>query len=214
MNTSRYVLNSVPLRNSQPSVIWRYEPVARHHGVDRTRLRDPSASGGFELLNKPRGLGGAPAVCLAPAEVTDSDLVHAVAQMHRLLRRRQRNNPKDLGADDDGWAFPSRNLRGQVTHVKEVKEQRYAKRGPAERRKKVGFLPTPHRLRDTFVAACVESGVGMVEIKALVNHSLPGSSNDVTAGYYRPSIEHLRAAVERTMTFSPKPGPPPALLFS
>ena len=63
------------------------------------------------------------------------------------------------------------------------------------------YLPSPHRLRDTFVAACVESGVGWVEIKALVNHSLPSNPDDVTEGYYRPSVEHLRAGIEKVTAF-------------
>ncbi len=84
------------------------------------------------------------------------------------------------------WAFPTRDRDGRVVPVQEPK---------------VKGLPSPHRLRDTFVAACVQSGVGMVEIKTLVNHSLPSNPDDVTEGYYRPSVEHLRGCVERATVF-------------
>ena len=76
-------------------------------------------------------------------------------------------------------------------------------------RPRVGYLPSPHRLRDTFVDACVESGVGMVAIKALVNHSLPSNPDDVTEGYYRPSVEHLREGVESVTAFLVKRTAPP-----
>jgi hypothetical protein len=33
--------------------------------------------------------------------------------------------------------------------------------------------------------------------KVLVNHSLPGESGNVTAGYVRPGLETLRAAAQR-----------------
>ena len=39
----------------------------------------------------------------------------------------------------------SRNLRGQVVHVREAKEQRYAPKEHGKPRRKVGYLPSPHR---------------------------------------------------------------------
>jgi len=117
-----------------------------------------------------------------------------------MLRNRREEN-RMLFPDDDGWVFASRNLRGQVIHVREAKEQRYAPKEPGKPRRKVAYLPSPHRLRDTFDADCVESGVGMVAIKAFVNHSLPSNPDDVTEGYYRPSVEHLRGGMERVTAF-------------
>jgi len=110
-----------------------------------------------------------------------------------ILRRRQLEN-RIMCADDAGWAFPSRNREGQVTHVEEVKEQRY------EKGKKVGFLPSPHRLRDTFATAAHEADVQWMDLKVLLNHVLPGTNN-VTAGYIRPSVEHLRGCVARVAVF-------------
>ena len=128
------------------------------------------------------------------------DRAFTVPLSEEVLRSRREEN-QVLFPDGGGWAFPSRNLRGRVVHVREAKEQRYAPKEKGKKRRKVAYLPSPHRLRDTFVAACVESGVGMVAIKALVNHSLPNNPDDVTEGYYRPSVEHLRESVERVTAF-------------
>jgi len=113
-----------------------------------------------------------------------------------LLRRRREENAV-LYPDDGGWVFPTRGKRGRVQPVNQVRELRYE---PGTRRK-VPILPSPHRLRDTFVAAAVESGVGAVQLKALINHSLPANPDDVTQGYYRPSMEALRDAIEKTTRF-------------
>ncbi|MEO1534347.1 MAG: integrase family protein [Planctomycetota bacterium] len=75
------------------------------------------------------------------------------------------------------WVFPSGRTGGPIAGV------------PAHPR-----LPSLHRLRDTFATAAVEAGVGLFEIKVLMNHALPQS--DVTLGYVRPSVEHLRGCVE------------------
>lgn len=117
-----------------------------------------------------------------------------------MLRERRGENATLFG-DDHGWVFPSYDIKRRVTHVRQAKEQRYAPKEAGKKRRKVSHLPSPHRLRDTFVAASVESGVGMVEIKALVNHSLPANPDDVTEGYYRPSVEHLRKCIEQVTGF-------------
>ena len=59
--------------------------------------------------------------------------------------------------------------------------------------------PTPHRLRDTYATAAQEAGVGFLELKILLNHAL--QKGDVTVGYIRPSLEHLRACQERITGF-------------
>lgn len=110
-----------------------------------------------------------------------------------ILRRRMLEN-RLMYADDSGWAFPSKNRKGQVTYVQEVKEQRY------EKGRKEGFLPSPHRLRDTFATAAHEADVQWMDLKVLLNHVSPGTNN-VTAGYIRPSVEHLRGCVDRVATF-------------
>ena len=62
-----------------------------------------------------------------------------------------------------------------------------------EKRRKVNHLPSPHRLRDTFVAACVEAGVGMVEIKASTTRSPPTPTTSPRATTDRRSSTYARA---------------------
>jgi integrase len=104
-----------------------------------------------------------------------------------LLRRRREENFK-LFPDDQGWVIPMRNTNGHVTCIQETKEQR------DEKRQKVGHLPSPHRLRDTFATAGHEAKLHPMDLKLLMNHALRGG--DVTAGYVRPSVDHLRDAAE------------------
>ena len=106
-----------------------------------------------------------------------------------VLRRRFREN-----GEDAGWVFPTRDLAGRVTHVFDPK-QKHMVDG-----RKVLFLPTPHRLRDTFATAAHEARVHPLDLKVLMNHALP-AADDVTLGYIRPSIEHLRVSVERIAAF-------------
>ncbi len=110
-----------------------------------------------------------------------------------LLRRRRDENaiifPRDCG-----WAWPSRAMDGTVTHVQQVKEQRYLAG------RKTTTFPSPHRLRDTFASAAHEAGVDWYDLKVLMNHALP-SSGDVTMGYVRVSVDHLREAAEKISAF-------------
>ncbi len=105
-----------------------------------------------------------------------------------LLARRATNPP------DAGWTFPARNRAGETTHVIEPKEQRLVAG------RKVSHLPSPHRLRDTFATAAHESRVHPLDLKVLMNHALP-ATDDVTLGYIRPSLEHLRTSTERITAF-------------
>lgn len=61
------------------------------------------------------------------------------------------------------------------------------------------MLPSPHRLRDTFLTAAHECDVRELNIKTLANHALPGG--DGTEGYIRPDVEHLCACVEKVAGF-------------
>jgi integrase len=110
-----------------------------------------------------------------------------------LLHRRSDENPTLFG-NDKGWVFPSKDMKGRVTHVAQTKEQRYDNLG-----RKVGFLPSPHRLRDTFATAGHEARLHPLDLKVLMNHTLP--AGDVTEGYIRPSVEHLRESAERIAEF-------------
>lgn len=110
-----------------------------------------------------------------------------------LLQRRRRDNPA-LFPDDHGWVFPARNRAGRLTHVQEPKQQRTV----AGRKRP--WLPSPHRLRDTFACAAHEARIHPLDLKVLMNHALP-AADDVTTGYIRPSIEHLRGCVEEVAAF-------------
>jgi hypothetical protein len=62
------------------------------------------------------------------------------------------------------------------------------------------YLPSPHRLRDTLAKAPHEAQVSWIDLSVLLNHALP-ATNNVTAGYIRPSVEHLRACADRAAAF-------------
>ena len=98
---------------------------------------------------------------------------------------------------DRGWAFPSVVTRGDqrvVEHLKEPKVYRDVV-GADGKRERVKYLPSPHRLRDSFLSAGFAVGVPMLALKVLANHTLP-EAGDVTSGYVRPDVEALRAHVE------------------
>ena len=59
--------------------------------------------------------------------------------------------------------------------------------------------PSLHRLRDTFLTPAHGCDVRELSIQTLANHALPGG--DVTEGYIRPDVEHLRACVEKVASF-------------
>lgn len=113
-----------------------------------------------------------------------------------ILRRRRREN--DVLFSGSEWVFPTRLRDGKVSHVAEAKELRgvVTEKGTET---KVAVLPSPHRLRDTFLTAAHECYLRELDIKTLANHALPGG--DVTQGYIRPDVEHLRACVEKVATY-------------
>lgn len=130
-------------------------------------------------VHRPRPKGGEDRAFTVPlAKVT----------IELLQQRRVANGP------DEGWVFPSKDRAGHTTHVVEAKEQRYVGG------RKVRFLPSPHRLRDTFATAAHEARVHPLDLKVLMNHALP-AADDVTMGYIRPSVEHLRECVEAVARF-------------
>lgn len=100
-----------------------------------------------------------------------------------LLERRKADNPIVYG-NKCPWVFPAFDRHGRVTHVSELRE---------------AGQPSPHRLRDTFATAAHEAGIAPFDIKILMNHALP--QGDVTEGYIRPAIEHLRTQQERISAF-------------
>ncbi len=134
-------------------------------------------------LHRPRPKGGEERAFTVP-------IAERVA---RLVRAREHENRERFG-DDGGWLFPARRRDGSITHVVEAKQQRTV----AGRKRP--WLPSPHRLRDTFATAAHEARVHPLDLKVLLNHALP-AADDVTAGYIRPSVEHLRESAERVAAF-------------
>lgn len=101
-----------------------------------------------------------------------------------VVRLRRMTNPRLFGSPTP-WAFPTRSRDGR----KVIPIQEPGGDG----------LPSPHRLRDTFATAALEAGVDLFTRKTLMNHALSGT--DVTEGYQRPSLEHLRRAQEAITAF-------------
>jgi integrase len=151
--------------------------------MDARTVRWEHVDFGRGTIHRPRPKGGADRAFTVPL---------SAAALELLRRRRDQN--AILFPRDEGWAFPSRDMQGKVTFVQQARE-----RASVDGRK-VGQLPSPHRLRDTFATAAKESGVDYMSIKVLMNHTLP-SNGDVTEGYIRPSVEHLRAQVEKVAAF-------------
>lgn len=134
-------------------------------------------------IHRPKPKGGEDRAFTVPVSKAVLEILH---------RRREEN--AIIYPRDGGWVFPSRDMQGGVTHVQQVKEARYV--GD----QKLSVFPSAHRLRDTFASAAHEAGVDPLSLKVLLNHSLP-SSGDVTEGYIRPSVDHLREAAEKVSGF-------------
>lgn len=113
--------------------------------------------------------------------------------VRELLLGRKAGNVELFGPDCP-WAFPTTTRAGHLTHVQEAKEQRLI-----DGRKR-SLLPSPHRLRDTFASAAHEARIHPLDLKVLMNHALP-AADDMTQGYIRPSVEHLRGCVEAIEAF-------------
>lgn len=120
-----------------------------------------------------------------------------------LKRRKEENEQRFPGSP---WVFPVHHRKQLVSHIVEVDEQRIV-----DGKHLRGFLPSPHRLRDTFLSAAHDCGVSPLDQKALANHALP--SSDITEGYIRPGLEHLREVAEKIAAFLlGKAGQRPAVL--
>ncbi|MGE3172685.1 MAG: tyrosine-type recombinase/integrase [Planctomycetota bacterium] len=106
-----------------------------------------------------------------------------------LLRNRKATNPPD-----QGYVFPAFTKRG-TSHIVTVQEYVYAEIDGKVRKVSHPVLKSPHRLRDTFATFAHSAQVDPITLKVLMNHRLP--NDDVTAGYIRPTMEILRAGIEK-----------------
>lgn len=94
-------------------------------------------------------------------------MVPLSATMVELLNRRREAN-RVLHGGDRGWVFPSRDNKGNVTHVKEAKVQDDLKCEDGKLTQRTA-LASPHRLRRTGSAGhdlCIPRLV----VKILMNH--------------------------------------------
>jgi len=131
--------------------------------------------------------------------------------MVEILRRRQEDNRRFEGGDG-GWVFPitvqvskhcvecedlgcGLHVAGAVSHLFEAKKQLVEIVGPNSTLIRY-TLPSPHRLRDTYLTASQEAGVPEGVGKRLVNHTF--EAGDVTARYQLQDVEYLRACQEKT----------------
>lgn len=108
-----------------------------------------------------------------------------------LKRRKEENEQRFPGSP---WVFPVHRRKQLVSHIIEVDEQR-----EVDGKRLRGFIPSPHRLHDTFLSAAHDCNVSPLDQKALANHALP--SSDITEGYIRPGLEHLREVAEKIAAF-------------
>ncbi len=102
-----------------------------------------------------------------------------------ILKRRRVENEILFGKDCE-WLFPTRDINGNITHLREPKEN---KRG----------LPSPHRLRDTYTTAANSAGLSPYDIEVLTNHR-PAKST-VTAGYIKQDIQHLAVQQQKVADY-------------
>lgn len=145
-------------------------------------------------LHRPRPKGGEDRAFTIPL----------CAYVLAMLKRRKELNEQRFPGQP--WVFPVHRRKQLISHIIEVDEQR-----EVEGKRLRGFIPSPHRLRDTFLSAAHDCNVSPLDQKALANHALP--SGDITEGYIRPGLEHLREVAEKIAAFLlAKAGQRPAAL--
>jgi integrase len=112
-----------------------------------------------------------------------------------LAKRKLDNRARNFLTGDGDWVFPMRNKnKGRVQYITEAREQRTRK--VDGRMTHITVLPTPHRCRDSFLSIGeTRAKVDYVSLALLANHKLP--SGNVTFGYVRPDMEHLRDCTNR-----------------
>lgn len=138
-------------------------------------------------IHRPKPKGGEDRAYTVPLSST----------MVELLKRRREEN-RILFGDDRGWVFPSRDNKGNVTHVKEAKVQDYVKGADGKLSKRTA-LPSPHRLRHTFSSAGHDLCIPRLVVKILMNHVKTDA--DITDRYTHPGDDALRDAAERIAAF-------------
>lgn len=133
----------------------------------------------------------------------------------KILQDR-RDAQRALGANDGGWVFPTRATKGQdcdacrelglgphqpntVSHIVYPVDYEVRLRDDISGAEKTVRMPTPHRLRDTYITAGEQAGVPDGIVKVLVNHRK--EKGDVTARYRLQDHEFLRECQQKISDF-------------
>lgn len=124
-----------------------------------------------ETLHLPNPKGGPGAAFTIPLSKTPLE----------ILRRRQDNNAKDLGRDDEGWCFPGINQKDEVAAIADLRQaDKNDERFPAE---------DVHSLRRTWESIANDEGISELDQHVLSNHSF--GAHNVNATYISQHIGHL-----------------------
>ncbi len=145
---------------------------------DAATIRWPDVDLEAATLKRPSPKGG-------PKRGFTIPIAQAIVEV--LRRRRERNQVLFPGGDGE-LVFPARSREGAVIPIP-----------PSSRPWGRDPYQSPHRLRDTFATAAKQLHVDTLDLKVLLNHRPPGG--DVTEGYVRQDIDHLRHEIERIVEF-------------
>jgi integrase len=105
-----------------------------------------------------------------------------------ILKRRVRDNAKDIGVEPAGWVFPGIALDGKVGPIANLRQKGSTgdERFPAE---------DVHTLRRTWESIAHEEGISELDQHVLSNHSF--GSHNVNATYIAQHIDHLAACAAK-----------------
>ena len=104
-----------------------------------------------------------------------------------ILKRRQRDNARDLGADPKGWAFPAIANDGTAGPIGDLRQQIKGDGGDL----KHGRFPAEdvHTLRRTWASRANDEGISELDQHVLSNHSF--GSRSVNDAYISQGMRHL-----------------------
>lgn len=124
-----------------------------------------------ETLHLPNPKGGPGAAFTIPLSKTPLE----------ILRRREKDNAKDLGRADGGWMFPGINVKGEVGPIADLRQAD---------KNDVRFPPEDvHSLRRTWESIANDEGISELDQHVLSNHSF--GAHNVNATYISQHIDHL-----------------------
>ena len=104
-----------------------------------------------------------------------------------ILRRREKDNAKDLGRADGGFCFPGINQKSEVGPIADLRQAT---------KNDVRFPPEDvHSLRRTWESIANDEGISELDQHVLSNHSF--GSHNVNATYISQHIDHLAACAAK-----------------